>query len=167
MLYLIDANVIIDAKDTYYALDQVPEFRSWVVNQAERGILKMPYEILDEVSPGANKEHPFFAWRKDKAKCGHLLLEEEADRATVQKILNEGYASDLTDEELITIGADPFLVAYALRKPGRIIVTTETSAPKRQRKNRKLPDVCDQFQVPCINTFQLTRNLGWSTTWGA
>jgi hypothetical protein len=138
MLYLIDANVIIDAKDTYYALDQVPEFWSWVVNQAERGILKMPF-----------------------LHCCSICLFFE------QQILNEGYASDLTDEELITIGADPFLLAYALRKPGRIIVTTETSAPKRQRKNRKLPDVCDQFQVPCINTFQLTRNLGWSTTWGA
>ena len=32
----------------------------------------------------------------------------------VTRVLEYGYASDLTDEELIRIGRDPFLVAYAL-----------------------------------------------------
>jgi hypothetical protein len=158
-------SVIIDAKDTYYAIDQVPEFWDWLLHQAQAGRLKMPLETLEEVSPGRDKEHPFYKWRKDKATADALLLDEEPNPAVVQKVLDGGYGPGLTDDELITIGADPFLVAYAFGNTERIVVTTEVSAPKKQRQNRKLPDICAGFGVQSINTFQLTRALGFSTKW--
>ena len=165
MLYLLDANVIITAKDSYYAIDQVPEFWEWLVDQGEQDNLKVPRELLDEVSPGRDKEHPFFAWRKDKTTIEALLLGEAVDPTVLQRVLDEGYGENLNDDELITIGADPFLVAYSLAKPERTVVTTEVSRPGARRQNRKLPDVCDQFGVPRINTFQMTRALGWKTNW--
>ena len=165
MLYLLDANVIITAKDSYYAIDQVPEFWSWLVHQAAQNRLKMPLEILEEVSAGPDKTDAFYIWRKDKATAEALLLAEEPGPEILQQVINEGYADDLTDDELITIGRDPFLVAYALNGPERTVVTTEVSAPSKQRHNRKVPDVCAQFNVPCINTFQLTRALGFTTQW--
>ena len=106
MLYLLDANVIITAKDSYYAVDQVPEFWEWLVHQGEQGKLKIPRELFDEVSPGHDKGHPFFAWRKDKATVQALLLDEEVDRDVLQRVLDEGYGQNLTDNELITIGAE-------------------------------------------------------------
>jgi hypothetical protein len=33
MLYLLDANVLITAHNTYYAIDQVPEFWEWIAHQ--------------------------------------------------------------------------------------------------------------------------------------
>jgi Domain of unknown function (DUF4411) len=165
MLYLLDANVIITAKDSYYAIDQVPEFWEWLVHQGEHNNLKVPRELFDEVSPGGDKDHPFFAWRKHKGTVGALQLDEAIDPEILQRVLDEGYGENLTDDELITIGADPFLVAYALAKPNRTVVTTEVSRPSAQRQNRKLPDVCDQFVVPRLNTFQMTRALGWKTGW--
>ncbi|MBI3208790.1 MAG: DUF4411 family protein [Candidatus Solibacter usitatus] len=38
MLYLLDANILITAHKSYYPLDQVPEFWSWLKHQAEAGI---------------------------------------------------------------------------------------------------------------------------------
>lgn len=165
MLYLLDANVIITAKDHYYAIDQVPEFWDWLVHQGRAGKIKMPFETFEEVSAGRDKDHPFFAWRKDKATSEGLLLEEKVDPGAVQRVIAEGYAPDLSDDEVSYIGRDPFLVAYALDRPDRTVVTTETPKPRATRQNRKLPDVCAHFGVPCINTFQLTRALGWRTNW--
>ena len=46
MLYLIDANVIIDAKDRYYQIDRVPEYWQWLIHRARSGSLKIPFEIF-------------------------------------------------------------------------------------------------------------------------
>lgn len=165
MIYLLDANVIITAKDSYYAIDQVPEFWAWLVHQGENGRLKVPREIFDEVSAGPDKEDPFYKWRKSKETVAALVLDEDVDPTIVQRVLNKGYGQGLTEDNLETIGRDPFLVAYSLGGEPRSVVTTEVSRPSAQRQNRKLPDVCDQFQVPWINTFKMTRSLGFSTSW--
>jgi Domain of unknown function (DUF4411) len=165
MLYLLDANVIITAKDGYYAIDQVPEFWEWLGHQADAGNIKMPREILDEVNSGTDKNDPFYQWRKDKATIEALLLVEEVDQALVQQVLGEGYAPDLKDHELEVIGADAFLVAYAMAHIDRTVVTTEVSSPAKRRHNRKVPDVCDSFGVRCINPFVMNRELGFKTQW--
>lgn len=57
-----------------------------------------------------------------------------ANLGLVQTVLIDGYASDLTDDELEQIGRDPFLIAYALADHGmRCVVTVESSEPKKQR----------------------------------
>ena len=63
-----------------------------------------------------------------------LRLKETADPTIVNKVVTEGYAPDLTDDELEEIGRDPFLIAYALTRPNdRRVVTVEVSAPGKQR----------------------------------
>jgi Domain of unknown function (DUF4411) len=165
MLYLLDANVIITAKDSYYAMDQVPQFWEWLVHQGDSGKLKIPRELFDEVNSGNDKEHPFYAWRKEKRHIDALQLAEAVDPSLVQRVLDEGYSTNLNDAELSTIGKDPFLVAYALADSSRIVVTTEVSKPSMTRQNRKLPDVCEYFNVKCFNPFQMTRALNWKTNW--
>ncbi len=165
MLHLLDANVIITAKDSYYAIDQVPEFWEWLVHQGKAGNIKIPSEILDEISPGPDKQNLFYQWRKDNATIEALLLAEEVDQALVQRVLEEGYARDLTDQEFEVLGADPFLIAYAMAHTDRTVVTTEVSSPAKQRQNRKVPDVCSDFGVRCINPFGMNRELGFKTQW--
>jgi hypothetical protein len=97
-----------------------------------------------------------------------LVLGEEAAVELVARVTEQGYASDLTDEEIVKVGQDPFLVAYALvDRQNRSVVTTEHSKPNRTRANRKLPDVCNDFNVPCINTFALIQELNFHTGWSA
>lgn len=50
--YLLDANVLITANSTYYPLDQIPEFWSWVHHQANANRLKTPGEIMEEIKAG-------------------------------------------------------------------------------------------------------------------
>lgn len=105
-------------------------------------------------------------WLKENSET--LVLGEEATVELVSRVTEEGYANDLTDVEIEKIGRDPLLVAYALvDRHNRSVVTTEHSSPKKQRANRKLPDVCIDFNVVCINTFALIQRLDFHTDWRA
>jgi hypothetical protein len=165
MLYLIDANSIIDAKDLYYVIDRVPEFWEWLLYHGEGGRIKIPLENFDEISAGNDKNDPFYTWRKAPATAQALVLEEEVDILALQHVLDHGYGKNLTDEELITIGKDPFLIAAAFDRNDRVVVTSEKSKPKAQRKNRKIPDVCGDLGVRCMTPFQLNIELDFKTSW--
>ena len=165
MLYLLDANVLIDANRDYYPIERVPEFWEWLEDAGENGNAKIPREVYEEASDG----HDALAnWMKRDSIKTALLLEEEPDVALVSRAIDDGYASDLTDDEVEKIGRDPFLIAYALTDSGqRCVVTTEVSKPRRQRANRHLPDVCNTLGVRCCNTFEFLRALDFSTGWNS
>src|ERR1700694_414887 len=130
MLYLLDANVLITASNSYYPIDQVPEFWSWLQHQATSGHVKFPLEVMEEVRVGRRDNDPLLDWISQDDTADALLLEEAVDAALVQQVVLIGYAGDLTDDEVEKIGRDPFLIAYALSNPAdRCVVTTEVSRP--------------------------------------
>jgi hypothetical protein len=166
VLFLLDANVLITANSTYYPLDQIPEFWSWVHHQAESDRLKIPREIMEEIKAGRKDDDPLLDWICIPEIESALLLDELVDVALVQHVVSAGYAADLSDDEVEKIGRDPFLIAYALADPAeRTVVTTEVSRPSAQRANRKLPDVCQNLGAISCGPFALNRALGFRTGW--
>lgn len=168
MLYLLDANVLITAHNLYYPVDGVPEFWAWIAHKGAIGELKMPMEVYEEVKDGSTDEQAdlLYGWIKQDEIKAALLFDEEADPEHVARVINEGYAANLTDDEILQIGRDPFLIAYALASPAdRCVVTTEVSSPRKQRQNRRIPDVCSTMGVSCCNTFAMTKALGFKTGW--
>ena len=165
MLFLLDANVLIDAARDYYPLEMVPEFWEWLAHNGSVGKIKIPLEVYEEVCVGNDR---LAEWLRHPSIKAALLLEEEVKPETVSHVVADGYAPDLTDADIITMGRDPFLIAYALVDPtARCVVTTEASRPSRQRANRHVPDVCRHFGLSCCNTFGMTRRLGFRTSWKA
>lgn len=163
MLYLLDANVLIDANRDYYPIERVPEFWDWLADMGTRERVRLPLEIYEEVREGKDA---LTMWIRADAVRAALLLDEEADVAAVSRVVADGYAPDLTDDEILGLGRDPFLISYGLRDPStRCIVTTETSKPSRIRQNRHIPDVCRSFGLSCCNTFEMIRRLDFKTTW--
>ncbi len=169
MIYLLDANTLIDAKRDYYPIDRVPEFWEWLIFQGQEGNIKIPIEVYEEFSDSKDKEGKkdmLALWAEQKHVKDVLLLDEEADQDLVARITYGGYISNPTDDALTKIGRDPFLLSYALKDPeGRCVVTTETSKPSRQGANRHIPDVCADFDLRCINNFQMIKDTNFSTSW--
>jgi len=165
LLYLLDANVLIDANRDYYPMERIPEFWEWLENVGKNGNAAVPLEVHEEISDG----HDAIAkWVKRDSIKSALLFQEEVDVSLVSYVIDQGYASDLTDDEVAVIGRDPFLIAYALKDvDARCVVTTEVSKPKKRRANRHLPDVCRDMGVRCFNTFQFVRALNFSTKWNS
>ena len=52
LLYLLDANVLIDANRDYYPLGRVPEFWDWLVDRASRHQVKIPLDMYEEILAG-------------------------------------------------------------------------------------------------------------------
>ena len=163
MIYLLDANVLIDANRDYYRIGSVNEFWEWLVHHGEQGNIKIPIEIYEEIKAGTDD---LSAWAKEGETEAALRLDENVNIDLVRKVTEEGYAPDLSDIEIEGVGRDPFFIAYALVDPkDRSIVTTETPRPKAQRANQKIPDVCAKFGIQSLNTYQLTRLLDFKTNW--
>ena len=159
MLYLLDANVLIDARRDYYPPDRVPQFWQWLVDMGTQGRVRIPREIFDDIVRGNDE---LVDWLKRHKPS--LVLDEYAPRELVAYVTEQGYARDLADDEIEKIGSDAFLIAHALADAGnRCVVTTESSKPSRTRANRHVPDVCRDLDVDCIDTFQLIRRLDFRT----
>ena len=162
MLYLLDANVLMTAHDAYYPIERVPQFWDWIIDNAKHHRIKIPYEILGELEAG-NKESELFKWVKKNKK--NLLLDEQVDhQLLINEVMEQGYEIEKpTIIDLRKIGRDPFLIAYALARPDRCVVTLEAVQNSAKPKNRKIPLVCAMLKIPCINTFALIRELDFRT----
>lgn len=169
MLYLLDANTLIDAKRDYYPIDRIPEFWEWLVFCGAQEIIKIPVEIYEEFSDVKDKEgnkDELARWADLSEVRDALLFNEEAEQDLVARITYGGYVANPTDDELVKIGRDPFLMSYALKDlQNRCIVTTETSKPTKQGANRRIPDVCKDFNIRCINNFVMFKELNFNTNW--
>ena len=155
-LYLIDANVLIRANTDYYPLDRVPQFWDWLITQASNGLIKMPFEIYDEIAR-ANGE--LKDWLVQEHVRDALVLDENIDSDVLNQVFATGYASDLNDTELEEAGRDPFLIAYACMGEGRVVVTKEVSKSSKTRGRRKVPDACDDCGIVWMDDFALYREL--------
>ena len=167
MLYLLDANVLIDANRDYYPIQRIPEFWDWLKEMGELGQVKVPEEIFEEiVLPLPNVPDALVNWLQANSEA--MVLDEYVNEDLLGRVIDEGYANDLDDVEIEKLGMDPFLVAYALVNPSdRFVITTEHSRPARTRANRHVPDVCGGLGVSWDNTFYLIRILNFRTDWNA
>jgi len=165
MIYLLDADVLIDANRDYYPLSRLPEFWEWLIYNGQSNNIKIPVEIFDELKNGDDE---LSTWAKHEETKASLTLVEEVDVLLVQRILDEGYGEDLDEAEIEKLGRDPFLIAYALcDNNDRCVVTTEVSRPSKQRANRAIPDVCNSLGVLWCHAYEFYRREGFRTNWRA
>ena len=128
MLYLLDANVLIQAHEEYYPLDRIPQFWVWLVEEAVAGYAKMPFEIHNEI---ADAEGPLKDWITTPEVKNTLILPEEVDQGLFNQVLDNAYAPNLKDDELEEAGQDPFLIAYGLMGPERVLSPKKYPNPQR------------------------------------
>lgn len=156
-MYLLDANVLIVANRQYYPIDRVPAFWDWLLRQGASGNVKIVEEVLEEFIGGNDG---LAEWAKQAVVEETLLYPESVEVSLLRRVMSEGYAPDLTDDEVEQLGRDPFLIAHALKNhQDRVVVTLEASKPSRKRANRHVPDVCRSLGVQCVDTFEMTSAL--------
>lgn len=157
MLYLLDANVLIASANGLFQLERVPQFWDWLEDMGTAGHIAIPLEIWEEFKDGND---PLAAWARSDDVKRALLFGEEADPGVVGEVVTRGYAPDLTDTELVEVGRDPFLIAYAYaNRDERVVVSGEVSRPGRARGRRKVPDVCGDLGIECLDLVGLINAL--------
>ena len=162
MLFLLDTDVLIAAKNLYYPLDRVPQFWIWILHHATLGRIKIPTKVIDEILRGIDELSQWVKSNRVK-----LELDEEVDEQDWSTMLTQGYgysSVQAAQQDLVEQRADPFLIAQALfDKSVRRVVTLEraTADPMNlpNPMNRKIPTVCDLLGIKHLDTFRLIREL--------
>ena len=88
--------MIIDANRDYYPIRRVPEFWAWLVYMGEQDRVKVPQEVYEKVTDA--KDDDLAEWLR--ANRDAMLLAEDVDTGIVNYVIEQGYANDLTDDEI-------------------------------------------------------------------
>ena len=164
--YLVDSDVFITAKNLYYSFAICPGFRKSMIHHHRQGRIFSIDRVRSELLAG-HKTEDLVRWVTDEVPEGFFVpVDTDAVVRTYMDIMmwvqrHPGYF-DQAKAKFAT-GADGWLVAYA-RVHGITVVTNEQSAPE-SRREVKLPDVCDQFEVRRDNTFTMLRALNVHFDW--
>lgn len=156
MIYLLDTNVYIEAKNRYYQMSIFPGFWAWLeMGMASEQLLSICMvrdELLD------NKDELAEWARSHKAR---FLTEDDRETqenfaAIAQHVMEHPVFAAQQKENFLSV-ADPWLIAKA-KVLGATVVTQEALAPANSKKV-KIPNVCRQFGVDYCNTFTLLSML--------
>lgn len=157
--YLLDANPFIEAKNRYYGFDICPGFWSSLVIQHEAKRIFSIDRVADELK---EQDDEVKQWIENQAPP--TFFKKSEDQAVIhkfQQMVNWVYSQpqffEAAKVEFASV-ADGWLLAYASVN-GLVVVTHEELAPKAQRKV-PIPNVCIEFEIPYVNTFEMLRDLG-------
>ena len=159
-IYVLDANVFIEAARHYYAFDLVPAFWKCLVDYAEAGHIRSVDRVKKELERGND---PLASWARHEFGDAFASTDEEDVFGAYTDIIDWAQHNEqFTDAAKADFAgaADPWLVAYA-RVKTCVVVTLEQPRPYA-KKEIKLPDVCEEFSVGFTNTFDMLRKLGVS-----
>lgn len=159
-VYVVDSDVLITAKNLYYAFDICPGFWKCLLIHHQRDRVFSIDRVRSELLLGSPKEDLVRWVRRDVPET--FFLETDAAVGTAYTgimmwVQRHPRYFDAAKAKFAT-GADGWLVAYA-SVYGGTVVTNEQPAPDSKREV-KLPDVCDQFGVPRASIFSALRSLG-------
>jgi len=156
MKYLLDSNTFIQAKNSYYDMNVCPGYWDWILHQNDReevgSIDFVRKELMghkDELSDWAHENQKIFI--SDSDAPTQRAFAQVANYCSTAPNMKKG-----ADHEFLQ-GADPWLIAKAMVN-GAIVVTLESFNP-HNRKEFKIPNVCNHFNVPCLSTFTLLNQL--------
>ena len=155
MRYLLDANTYIQAKNQYYGMDICPAYWDWLDQQFEKGIIASVNMIGRELREGNDE---LAEWVRDRP--GHFISnDDKPTQDTFADIAQSVMAGDYNpgDRDNFLAKADPWIIAKA-KMLGATVVTHESVVAPNARKV-KIPNICQQFEVSCLNTFQFLREL--------
>ena len=154
--FWLDSSIFIEAAKGPYGFDIAPGFWTSLDQMVEEGRIASSLEVYRELTVG---EDDLEEWARHRRSSG-LFLEPDAavqDRfRAVAEYVNNHYAANQASTFLDA--ADPWMIAHAAAYGGTV-VTLETRVPDNSQK-AKIPNVCDQFNVRSINTYQMLRELG-------
>ena len=165
MAYLIDSDVLIEAKDRHYGFDFCPGFWDWLVQQQAVGNVFSVEKVGQEIASGNDDLSVWAA-----AQGAAFFLAPDAGTVTAMAAVSAAVSAMRVGTQPYLPGAvnaflgsgDYYLISHALAH-GHIVVTHETGHGNSQQasvKRLKIPDVCDTVGVQSISPFKMLRDGG-------
>jgi len=150
--YLLDANVLMQARNLHYGLDFCPAFWDWLVENNEAGMVFSIEKVGDEIDAGADE---LAEWASRRGR--EFFLKPDATMlpalGTVSSWVMDQPYEPVAVSTFLQV-ADYYPVAHALAN-GDTVVTHEI--PSFSPKKIKIPNVCIGLDVKCMTPFEMLR----------
>lgn len=154
LLYSIDTSALIAAWEERYPPDIFPAMWEPMAELFDSATAGCVDEVQIELSKKSGKDDDLFKWAKSRNGMFHPL--DAGIQIAAKSILANPKHCKLVNTIKGRGRADPFVIAFAKAR-GLTVVTEEKSAPKKI----KIPDVCRDLSVPCIDLVGLFRKQRW------
>ena len=156
-VYVLDTNVFIGAHNDYYSPNFCPGFWDCLPQYFHSGCLISIDRVFAEITrPGdlvqwvQNAPNGLFAFSGDQLVVTAFARVMTWVQGNTQ--FKHAAKNDFAGK------ADGWLVAYA--KAHNAVVVTHEKFDSRAKSRVLIPNVCRQFNVPYLNTFEMLRLLG-------
>lgn len=155
MAYLLDSDVLMEARKRHYGFDICPGFWDWIDRQHAQGALLSVEKVREEIGDGTDA---LVDWA-DNRPAGFFAVPDSKTQAAfptvTQWATTQNYTARAVGEFLAK--ADFYLVAHALAH-SLTVVTHERAAATRNKV--KIPNACDGLNVLHIDPFEMLRREG-------
>lgn len=152
--YCLDTNVLIQAWQKYYSPGICPSYWDLLSQLGLENRIFIPKEVFVEIT---RTEDELAAWLKTSKIPVYNLNE------SVTKCLSTIFAANPSHKFLVDSIkqrslADPWVIAYAMSE-NACVVTKEEKVTASNSDKIKIPNVCENMNVRCINDFKFIREV--------
>ena len=153
-IFCIDTNVLIQAWQKYYSPDFCSDYWDILNRLGQDGRIFIPEAVLDEIKKA---EDSLSIWLKNSNIPVKII--DEPVTNNVQKIFAKAEVHKyLVDNTRLRSMADPWVIAHAMHEQATV-VTKEEKVTAVSSRRIKIPNVCENMGVPCIDDFEMIRRL--------
>jgi len=157
--YVIDTSSLIDLS-RQYPRDIFPRVWEQLERLVKESRIVSPREVLDEVE---SKDDPLSIWSKD-----HKMVFKEVTVTQIDTVRDIMHRYPGLVGRMGRFSADPWVIALAVEcrdDPQKTLepISWSVVTEEQIRGNRvRIPFVCKEMGIPCINFLGLIRKEGWS-----
>lgn len=154
--YCLDANVLIEAWQKYYSPKFCPDYWNLLNQLGRGGTIFLPQLVAEEIF---RTDDDLSKWLEQSD-----IPVYKNDEAVI-RCLKEMYAANPLHEHLVNnikqrSLADPWVVAHAMNEKACVVTKEVKVTAINAGANRiRIPDVCENMKIKCINDFQLVEEL--------
>jgi len=153
MVYLLDANVFMQANNLHYGLDFCPAFWEWlIVNNKEKRVFSIE-KVGDEINAIADK---LSEWASQRG--AEFFLKPDAAILSALPTVSAWVSTQNYDPAAVNTFlqlADYYIVAHALAHQCTVVTHEIVSD---SRKKIKIPNVCIGLNIKCMTPFEMLRH---------
>lgn len=150
MTYCIDTSSLIESWHRRYPPDSFPSFWNRLSDVIDSELVVAQELVIHEISSQDDELHN---WVKQRVKL--LIAFDEEVQQIASEILQD-YPRIVGRHQ--KFGADPFVIALAIQR-SLTVITEEEGGTQRKPK---IPFICSNMKVRCINTLDFIREMKWS-----
>lgn len=151
-MYLLDANVFMQAKNLHYGFDFCPAFWEWLITQNAAGRVFSIEKVEDEILAG---DDDLSLWARERGTGFFLPPDDKAVACfpvVSEWVLSQHYQPAAVSTFLQI--ADYYLISQA-KAMGAVVVTHEK--PANTLKTVKIPNVCIGLDIKCVTPYEMLR----------